>query len=175
MDVVSSEDKEYVELPGRAHQRFSPGRQAHQTLWPKIDEWISAQGRTRKRSGTKGTLLSAPLPSGQGSIRTKVQDEEFEMTTQDRRRQAPFEYWREVFQKSTEAWAQAAAATVGQPVFLAPVLRCGLRDGTPCPDLARCRGLAAIPASASLRGPCSAVHHVQRSAADLAAVLQRMV
>ena len=41
MDVVSSEDKEYVELPGGHISVFS-GRQAHQTLWPKIDEWVSA-------------------------------------------------------------------------------------------------------------------------------------
>ena len=42
MDVVSSEDKEYVELPGGHISVFS-GRQAHQTLWPKIDEWVSAR------------------------------------------------------------------------------------------------------------------------------------
>ena len=42
MDVVSSEDKEFVELPGGHISVFS-GRQAHQTLWPKIDEWVSAR------------------------------------------------------------------------------------------------------------------------------------
>ena len=42
MDVVSSKDKEYVELPGGHISVFS-GRQAHQTLWPKIDEWVSAR------------------------------------------------------------------------------------------------------------------------------------
>ncbi len=42
MDVVSSEDKEYVELPGGHISVFS-GRQAHQTLWPKIDVWVSAR------------------------------------------------------------------------------------------------------------------------------------
>ena len=40
MDAVSSEDKEYVELPGGHISVFS-GRQAHQTLWPKIDQWVS--------------------------------------------------------------------------------------------------------------------------------------
>ena len=42
MDAVSSEDKEYVELPGGHISVFS-GRQAHQTLWPKIDQWVSAR------------------------------------------------------------------------------------------------------------------------------------
>ena len=42
MDAVSSEDKEYVELPGGHISVFS-GRQAHRTLWPKIDEWLSAR------------------------------------------------------------------------------------------------------------------------------------
>ena len=42
MDAVSSEDKEYVEMPGGHISVFS-GRQAHQTLWPKIDEWVSAR------------------------------------------------------------------------------------------------------------------------------------
>ena len=40
MDKVSSTDKEYVELPGGHISVFS-GRQAHQTLWPKIDQWVS--------------------------------------------------------------------------------------------------------------------------------------
>jgi polyhydroxyalkanoate synthase len=42
MDVVSSTDKEFVELPGGHISVFS-GRQAHQTLWPKIDEWLSTR------------------------------------------------------------------------------------------------------------------------------------
>ena len=42
MDAVSSEDKEYIELPGGHISVFS-GRQAHQTLWPKIDDWLSAR------------------------------------------------------------------------------------------------------------------------------------
>ena len=42
MDAVSSEDKEYVELPGGHISVFS-GRQAHQTLWPKIDEWVATR------------------------------------------------------------------------------------------------------------------------------------
>ena len=42
MDMVSSEDKEYVEMPGGHISVFS-GRQAHQTLWPKIDEWVSSR------------------------------------------------------------------------------------------------------------------------------------
>ena len=42
MEAVSSEDREYLELPGGHISVFS-GRQAHQTLWPKIDEWVSAR------------------------------------------------------------------------------------------------------------------------------------
>ena len=42
MDVVSSEDKEFMELPGGHISVFS-GRQANQTLWPKIDEWVAAR------------------------------------------------------------------------------------------------------------------------------------
>ena len=42
MDVVSSQDKEFVELPGGHISVFS-GRQAHQTLWPKIDEWLATR------------------------------------------------------------------------------------------------------------------------------------
>ena len=42
MEAVSSTDKEYIELPGGHISVFS-GRQAHQTLWPKIDEWVSAR------------------------------------------------------------------------------------------------------------------------------------
>ena len=42
MGAVSSADKEFVELPGGHISVFS-GRQAHQTLWPKIDEWVSAR------------------------------------------------------------------------------------------------------------------------------------
>ncbi len=42
IDAVSSADKEFVELPGGHISVFS-GRQAHQTLWPKIDEWVSAR------------------------------------------------------------------------------------------------------------------------------------
>ncbi len=42
MDAVSSSDKEYVELPGGHISVFS-GRQANQTLWPKIDQWLSAR------------------------------------------------------------------------------------------------------------------------------------
>ncbi len=41
VDAVSSQDKEYVELPGGHISVFS-GRQANQTLWPKIDEWLTA-------------------------------------------------------------------------------------------------------------------------------------
>ena len=47
MDVVSSEDKEYVELPGGHISVFS-GRQAHQTLWPKIDEWVSSRAGSKE-------------------------------------------------------------------------------------------------------------------------------
>ena len=42
MEAVSSDDKEFIELPGGHISVFS-GRQAHQTLWPKIDEWVSAR------------------------------------------------------------------------------------------------------------------------------------
>ena len=42
MDAVSSEDQEFMELPGGHISVFS-GRQAHQTLWPKIDEWVAAR------------------------------------------------------------------------------------------------------------------------------------
>ena len=42
MEAVSSADKEFVELPGGHISVFS-GRQAHQTLWPKIHEWVSAR------------------------------------------------------------------------------------------------------------------------------------
>lgn len=42
MDAVSSADKEFIELPGGHISVFS-GRQAHQTLWPKINEWVSAR------------------------------------------------------------------------------------------------------------------------------------
>ena len=38
------------------------------------------------------------------------------MTTQDNTAN-PFEYWREMFQKSTEAWAQAAAASQGNATW----------------------------------------------------------
>ncbi len=41
MEAVSSQDKEYVELPGGHISVFS-GRQANQTLWPRIDTWVSA-------------------------------------------------------------------------------------------------------------------------------------
>ena len=51
MDAVSSEDKEYVELPGGHISVFS-GRQAHQTLWPKIDEWVATPDRS----------LEVPIP-----------------------------------------------------------------------------------------------------------------
>ena len=44
MDAVSSEDKEYVELSGGHISVFS-GRQAHRTLWPKIDEWLLARSQ----------------------------------------------------------------------------------------------------------------------------------
>jgi polyhydroxyalkanoate synthase len=41
IEAVSSEDKEYVELPGGHISVFS-GRQANETLWPKIDTWLTA-------------------------------------------------------------------------------------------------------------------------------------
>ncbi len=44
MEAVSSVDKEYVELPGGHISVFS-GRQANQTLWPKIDAWLTAHNR----------------------------------------------------------------------------------------------------------------------------------
>ena len=39
MNAVGSADKEFVELPGGHISVFS-GRQAHQTLWPRINEWV---------------------------------------------------------------------------------------------------------------------------------------
>lgn len=42
MNAVSSQDKEYVELPGGHISVFS-GRQAKGDLWPKIAEWLSTR------------------------------------------------------------------------------------------------------------------------------------
>jgi polyhydroxyalkanoate synthase len=39
--ATGSKDEEYIELPGGHISVFS-GRQANQTLWPKIDEWLKA-------------------------------------------------------------------------------------------------------------------------------------
>jgi polyhydroxyalkanoate synthase len=39
VDVVGSEDKEYVELPG-GHISLIAGRQAHQNLWPRVASWL---------------------------------------------------------------------------------------------------------------------------------------
>jgi polyhydroxyalkanoate synthase len=44
IDVVDTTDKEYIELPG-GHISVFAGRQASQTLWPRIDEWLSARSR----------------------------------------------------------------------------------------------------------------------------------
>ncbi len=42
ISAVSSQEKEYVELPGGHISVFS-GRLANKTLWPKINEWLSAR------------------------------------------------------------------------------------------------------------------------------------
>ena len=42
IDEVASTGKEFVEMPGGHISVFS-GRQARQTLWPKIREWVSAR------------------------------------------------------------------------------------------------------------------------------------
>lgn len=44
MDCVSSEEKEYVELPGGHISVFS-GRQANKTLWPKIQAWLDPRSQ----------------------------------------------------------------------------------------------------------------------------------
>lgn len=44
IDVVDSTEKEYIELAG-GHISVFAGRQASQTLWPKIDVWLSARSR----------------------------------------------------------------------------------------------------------------------------------
>ena len=51
------------------------------------------------------------------------------MTTQENTAN-PFEYWREMFQKSTEAWAQAAASTPGGS-FWAPFFAAAPNGGVP--------------------------------------------
>ena len=40
MDLISSQDKEYVELPG-GHISVFAGRGAHRGLWPKVHEWVT--------------------------------------------------------------------------------------------------------------------------------------
>ena len=57
------------------------------------------------------------------------------MTTQENAAN-PFDYWREMFQKSTEAWAQAAAATPGGS-FWAPFTAGAPNGGAP--------GFGAVP------------------------------
>ena len=39
IDVIGSDDKEYLELPGGHISVFS-GRSASTVLWPKIHEWL---------------------------------------------------------------------------------------------------------------------------------------
>ncbi len=43
-DAVSSTETEYIELTGGHISVFS-GRQANQTLWPKMNEWLSARSK----------------------------------------------------------------------------------------------------------------------------------
>ena len=42
MDLVSSPDREYLQLPGGHISVFS-GRQANQNLWPKVADWLSTR------------------------------------------------------------------------------------------------------------------------------------
>jgi polyhydroxyalkanoate synthase len=49
VDVVGSEDKEYVELPG-GHISLIAGRQAHQNLWPRVAGWLR-EHESNKASG----------------------------------------------------------------------------------------------------------------------------
>ena len=44
LDLVSSEDKEYVELPG-GHISVFAGRGASTNLWPKIDQWVGQRSK----------------------------------------------------------------------------------------------------------------------------------
>jgi len=49
LDLVSSEDKEYVELPG-GHISVFAGRGASTSLWPKIDQWVSQRSQKASRA-----------------------------------------------------------------------------------------------------------------------------
>ena len=59
------------------------------------------------------------------------------MTTQENTAN-PFEAWREMFQKSTEAWSQAAAGIPGNPFF-------GAAPGGPMPGFGQMPGFGTIP------------------------------
>jgi len=45
MDLVGSEDKEYIELPG-GHISLIAGRRAHQNLWPKVVTWLEERAQS---------------------------------------------------------------------------------------------------------------------------------
>ena len=62
------------------------------------------------------------------------------MTTQDNAAN-PFDYWREMFQKSTEAWAQAAGSTGN--AFWPPFF--GAAPGGPMPGFGQMPGIGAMP------------------------------
>ena len=61
MDAVSSQDKEYVELPG-GHISLIAGRGAVTHCWPKVSGWLAPRSSAR-RSGTEETA------AGQEAIR----------------------------------------------------------------------------------------------------------
>ncbi|MBI2080949.1 MAG: alpha/beta fold hydrolase [candidate division NC10 bacterium] len=44
LDAVSSQDKEYVELPG-GHISLVAGRQAANNLWPRVSHWLAQRSR----------------------------------------------------------------------------------------------------------------------------------
>lgn len=48
IDLVSSEDKEYVELPG-GHISVFAGRTANVNLWPKIAQWVAQRSRRNRQ------------------------------------------------------------------------------------------------------------------------------
>lgn len=51
IDLVGSDDKEYVELPG-GHISVIAGRQASQNLWPRLAQWLRAHdGASPARNG----------------------------------------------------------------------------------------------------------------------------
>ena len=73
------------------------------------------------------------------------------MTTQENAAN-PFDYWREMFQKSTEAWAQAAAASPGNP-FSAPFFGAAPGGAMPgFPGFGQMPGFNAMPGFGAMPG-----------------------